>query len=177
MNILSAWFCEEERKKSEIISHFYAEVEGYFDLKLEEKTFRYKATADRIEVYKDNSISIIDFKTGKTPKKNDVTNLKKPQLLVEGMIAKYGKFFSNNHDIDFSNYKIKDFIYYNLKNSAEGFSKIIINDADENLVATTFDEAKNLANQLVDINTSYLSFPNGKNKNDYSDYLHLARII
>ncbi len=51
-----------------------------------------KARADRIDDHPDQGRSIIDYKTGTAPEKDDVLSGLYPQLMLEGIIATYGEY-------------------------------------------------------------------------------------
>ncbi|HCR85214.1 MAG TPA: hypothetical protein DIV86_00895 [Alphaproteobacteria bacterium] len=180
MNVLAPWLVEIERKKAPLIKNFYSEVSGEYTLQLDNgKTFTLTAKADRIEIYKDGTYRIIDFKTGEPPEPKKVIELRKPQLLVEGLIATKGSFFENHHNndlkINLSTYKVAALEYYRLKNSADGFEVISIDNDLGELIAKTETEAEFLAKQLLDSETEFLALPDGIMP-QYSDYLHLMRV-
>lgn len=54
--------------------------------------FKITAIADRIDIKQDNSCRIIDYKTGTLPTQKEINSGMYSQLLIEGVILKYGKF-------------------------------------------------------------------------------------
>ena len=54
--------------------------------------FRLSGRADRIDVLKDGTLSIIDYKTGSSPSVSDVKKLLAPQLPLEAALASKGSF-------------------------------------------------------------------------------------
>lgn len=171
------WFCEIEKAKAPLIERVYSEIKGELELKIKGQKFRVKAKLDRIELYKNGYIKIVDFKTGSLATPSEVKNLKKPQLPIEGLIAKIGNFEDENGNLlDFSDREIEAFEYYGLKNSAKGFEIVEIENNEESL-SNCQEQLESLIEQLLNDNTKYLTYPEESNNQNvkYSNYLHLMR--
>jgi len=70
----------------------YTEIHAMLNL----GQFFISARADRVDVYCDGGISIIDYKTGILPSKTSIIDMINPQILVEGIIFKYGQVIVRN---------------------------------------------------------------------------------
>jgi ATP-dependent helicase/nuclease subunit B len=86
------WFVEEERKRRDKIARIYSEVDGSFEIGAGNERFTLTARADRIEVNKDGSLAVLDFKTGTLPTYKEAILGFEPQLLLEAAIACQGGF-------------------------------------------------------------------------------------
>jgi ATP-dependent helicase/nuclease subunit B len=69
-----------------------AERSGSWPVKLGARQIELKAKADRLEQLPDGRVAIVDYKTGQIPSHKDVTGLRRPQILIEGLIARNGRF-------------------------------------------------------------------------------------
>ncbi|WP_051329413.1 double-strand break repair protein AddB [Geminicoccus roseus] len=69
-----------------------AERSGAWPVLLGERRVELKAKADRLERLPDGRVRIVDYKTGQIPSARDVAGLRRPQILIEGLIARNGRF-------------------------------------------------------------------------------------
>ncbi len=83
---IAKWFVVNEN----IANKCY--LEAYGKIKIIEN-FTLTARADRIEIYPDSSLNIIDYKTGRLATKKSIISGKNLQLLLEGMIGENGGFY------------------------------------------------------------------------------------
>ncbi|HEX2525256.1 MAG TPA: double-strand break repair protein AddB [Geminicoccus sp.] len=74
--------------------HVLAERSGVWEIVLEGRRIALKAKADRLERRPDGQVVIVDYKTGNIPSEKDVAELRRPQILIEGLIARNGRFGS-----------------------------------------------------------------------------------
>ena len=89
---IARWIIEQESDYRKNIKKVNNEIIGQICLNAPRGAVTFTAKADRIDELKDNSINIIDYKTGKIPSKNQVYAGHALQLVLEGLIAKKGKF-------------------------------------------------------------------------------------
>ncbi len=163
---------------------FFVEIEGNCIIKLEQSleldaqntnstSINLRAIADRIEVV-NNSIRIIDFKTGAPPSKKDVLCGKSPQLMIEAMIYLRGGF--------------KDIIVDLSKNIELVFYKVNTRSPylEEKIIYVTPEEVLEHENGLVELlqfyyNNRDISFDDiaipDYLRPKYDDYLHLSRTL
>lgn len=69
-----------------------AERSGSWPVLLGERRIELKAKADRLERLPDGRVAIIDYKTGQIPSFREVVGLRRPQILIQGLIARNGRF-------------------------------------------------------------------------------------
>jgi ATP-dependent helicase/nuclease subunit B len=69
-----------------------AERSGAWEIVLENRRIALKAKADRLERHPDGRVAIVDYKTGSIPRAKDISELRRPQILIEGLIARNGSF-------------------------------------------------------------------------------------
>ncbi|MCV6575995.1 MAG: PD-(D/E)XK nuclease family protein, partial [Cohaesibacter sp.] len=81
----------EMGREDEVASRF-AEISGGTDLPMASGAFHLRGRADRLDIMKDGSLSVIDFKTGQPPSAKQVLPGFAPQLALEGYMAKLGGF-------------------------------------------------------------------------------------
>jgi ATP-dependent helicase/nuclease subunit B len=85
---ISKWFVKHEKNWRTNASPLKTEINGSSNLKLSSgKTFEIKAKADRIDRLNDNTLAIIDYKTGTLPSNIDIKMGLSPQLPLEALIA------------------------------------------------------------------------------------------
>jgi len=88
----AAWFLETERERRAIVDRSYAEISGAHAFASSGGEFVLRGRADRIDVLKDGSAAILDYKTGAPPSNRQVETLLAPQLPLEGAILAEGGF-------------------------------------------------------------------------------------
>ncbi|MCV6575979.1 MAG: double-strand break repair protein AddB [Cohaesibacter sp.] len=90
---IAHWFVFdwETGREDEVASRF-AEISGGTDLPMASGAFHLRGRADRLDIMKDGSLSVLDFKTGQPPSAKQVLPGFAPQLALEGYMAKLGGF-------------------------------------------------------------------------------------
>ena len=88
------WLLEEEDKRRKDIIAVYAEQVGEWTFDAPSGSFTLHARADRIEENTDGSVTLIDYKTGESPKADDIISGKASQMTLEAIIASKGAFGS-----------------------------------------------------------------------------------
>jgi hypothetical protein len=94
--------------------HVLAELQGRATFKAPAGDFTLTAKADRIEVFPDKSINIVDYKTGEPPSGTQVVIGFSPQLTLEGAIALQGGFPGLDAQ------EVKSVVYVSLKGGEDG---------------------------------------------------------
>ena len=87
---IAGWVVEAERERRPTGMAPAVAVERAGQL--EYGPFTLKGRADRIEKWADGSLSIVDYKTGAPPSVGDVESGRKPQLVLEAVLAEQGAF-------------------------------------------------------------------------------------
>jgi ATP-dependent helicase/nuclease subunit B len=90
---IAGWFAEQERAERLSVQRVLAEISGALDLEVAPGfSFRLTCRADRIDVLKDGSARIADYKTGHVPSQSQVEQGLAPQLGLEAAILQGGGF-------------------------------------------------------------------------------------
>ena len=87
----AAQFLAFERARDGEIAARHAETKGEWTFAALDN-FVLVGKADRIDVRRDGTLEIIDFKTGGVPQPKDMTSFEAPQLLLEAAMARAGVF-------------------------------------------------------------------------------------
>ena len=167
--LIADWFIEHERSLRESLKYSYAELKGCISLDAPHGPVIVTATADRLDIHDDGTLSIIDYKTGPAPTKAKVSKRRATQLLIEAIIAQSGgfKFLENEQLRGF-----RDLSYWQLSGSYEraarhqffpGFDAMKHQHLEELIVK--YDQQISLicrASLMTDL--------------VYSDYRHLSRV-
>ena len=164
---VAAWFVVEERRYRETVSRISSEVKGELVL----DAFTLTATADRVDVLKDGSLSVIDYKTGLVPSKAEVALGFAPQLPLEAAIAEAGGFEGIDKE------EVAQFVYLKLTGGREpGKEKVFAEDMGE-VIDATITRLTKLIHQFDDPAMPYLSQPRPMLLERAGDYDHLARVL
>jgi ATP-dependent helicase/nuclease subunit B len=86
------WFVAEEKLRRESIARSHLEIAGTRAFDTPAGEFVLRGRADRIDVLKDGTAAIIDYKTGQLPSPKQVKLLLSPQLPLEALILSEGGF-------------------------------------------------------------------------------------
>ena len=85
------WFVDWERKRRPEIRRIIVESSSELEMALADgETFRLTARPDRVELRRDGTLAIVDFKTGSPPTQRDVLSGFSPQLTLEAAILRAG---------------------------------------------------------------------------------------
>lgn len=157
-------FDEERRKNTKGI---YTEIYGEMDLEIAGRMLKITAIADRIELLKDGTVSIVDFKTGAVPSKLEVESGLSSQLIIEALIAFRGKYS------DISINKIKNIEYIKV-NSDGSFASTII-EINEDLLLRHLKGLTEILEKYLCQGASFSVNKNTTYAPRYNAYGHLER--
>lgn len=163
---LAAWVAAHETERRKSVRESWVEVRGALDI----GGFTLEATADRIDLLHDGTLALIDYKTGTPPSKKEVAAGYAPQLPLEALIAREGKFG------DVPAREVSQLLYWHLKGSGEGGAEKPAGDDVPDLVDTALDGLRGLVAAFARPETPYQARPHPDKAPAYSDYLHLARV-
>ncbi len=166
----AAWVVARERERRGAVLRCRAEVTGTLDLSGPAGPFRLQARADRIDLLKDGSLSLIDYKTGAPPSKKEVAAGFAPQLPLEAAIAQAGGF----EGIPAA--PVSHLAFWRLKGGREGGVEITAGDDPAALAAEAVEGLRALIAAFDDPNTAYEARPHPAMAPRYSDTVHLARV-
>ena len=86
-------FIRSEAQRAQDIARRFLEISGQVDLDLSPgRTITVRARADRIDLCRDGTLSVIDYKTGQAPSAAQVAALLAPQMPLEAAILAQGGF-------------------------------------------------------------------------------------
>lgn len=183
------WFVEQERARRGKIARIHSEVNGKITIKAGSQDFTLTARADRIEVNTDDTVSVLDFKTGILPTYKAAILGFEPQLLLEAAIAREGGFAG----IDGGALAEVGPIKISGGQPPGEFSLFKLNSRSTDLIAVAnargisgddhLDKAADVARkgaerlltEYAKAETAYPFAPRVQWRKDYNDYEHLAR--
>ncbi len=121
-------FITFEAARSERVEKRFLEISGGVELPLPGLEFRLKGRADRIDLMKDGTIAVVDYKTGQVPSIKQVEALLAPQMPLEAaMIQRLGF-----KDVP-ARLPISDLLYIQLKGGADPVIPMPRNPKDKDL--------------------------------------------
>lgn len=172
----ATWFIDHERDWRLGTDKIYSEIKGGIELSINGTNFHLNGKADRIENRKNQSVFIIDYKTGNPPQAGDVNDGIASQLPLEALILNQNGFDINTtHDECYLSYWV-------LSGSGDGGS---VSPAQgkkgkdtQTLMSEAFEGLQSLMSVFHSVETPYIGSPDATRmiKIDYNDYAHLQRI-
>ena len=159
------WIIEQEKDYRFLVKKVNNEVTGQVCINAPNGPITFTAKADRIDELKNNSINILDYKTGKIPSKKQVFAGHALQLVLEGIIARKGTFEN------ISSKELEELLYWQL-----GSKSLNINPNEDDIINKTEEYLQRLVSAFDFVTTPYLSRPTPKYIPKNKDYEHLARI-
>ena len=162
------WFVDQMRECGDI-KKVYSECDGALTFTTKGGSFALTGRADRIDLLKDGSARIVDYKTGAPPSEKRVVTGYAPQLPLEAAIYKYGAFD------DVPPADVERLEYWRLIGRKKGGTvKRLKADAQE-LTDDALNRLKDLINAYDDESMPYYATPDTSLSLAYNDYEHLAR--
>ncbi|MGD9638833.1 MAG: double-strand break repair protein AddB [Alphaproteobacteria bacterium] len=165
---IASWLINEENNHQGAIKKSFCEIKGGFNFAASLAPFELYAIADRINLLTDNTLEIVDYKTGTIPSKKHILAGFSPQLPLEVVIAEQGGFK------ELQGYLVSDVCFWELK-GREKSKKISKTEVIEQ-AERAFEGLKALINAFDNPATPYQSRPHPTYAPKYSDYQHLARV-
>jgi ATP-dependent helicase/nuclease subunit B len=171
---IAGWFCDFEPGRRADCAALHAEVAGEVSFDAPGGPFTIRGRADRIEVRRDGTLAILDYKTGPAPSAKVIRAGLAPQLALEAAMARCGAFRA-----EFKDRSVGELAYVRLTGGepAGQFEPRGWKDASIDEVA---DEAwarlRTLVTRFDDPACGYLALPRPQFRLSYGDYDHLARV-
>jgi ATP-dependent helicase/nuclease subunit B len=166
---IANWFLNNEKKLRQNNCEVFSEIEAKANINNVEITTK----IDRINLYKDGSIEIIDYKTGLIPSQKDVNSGLEPQLAIEAVILILGQSNNINLDKKISLEQIRSLQYWQLKGRDANKIKTL-NKAQE-LTQFAKEGLTKLIGTFYDKKATYICYPDFDIYKE-DDYYHLGRI-
>ena len=171
--LIADWFIEHENSLRQTLKHSYAELKGHISLDAPYGPVTVTATADRLDIHNDGTLSIIDYKTGPAPTKAKVDRRRATQLLIEAVIAQAGGFTFAEND---QPHGFRDLSYWQLSGSYERVARITDVLPDGFDVDKDRQHLEELIVKYDHADQPYLPEPSPQDRPAYSDYRHLSRV-
>ncbi|MEM7169979.1 MAG: double-strand break repair protein AddB [Pseudomonadota bacterium] len=171
---LAKWFCDVESERRDSLSRSTVEVSGCLVLAAPAGPFELTAKADRIDILRDGTAAILDYKTGEPPKSDQIALGLSPQLPLEGAIALSGGF------PDLPKLDVSDLAFWRLTGGSPAGRIYPVKAPKKGSLAELIVESLSGLEALVALfdkaETPYPAVPRPEHGPRYSDYHHLARI-
>lgn len=164
------WLAAHEKKRRPELAAIHTEIKGSLEMEGPAGPFLLHARADRIDVLKDGTLALIDYKTGQPPSPKEVAAGYAPQLPLEAAIARFGGF------APIPPASVSQMLYWRLKGGAEGGEEKSAGADPRQLTDEALEGLYGLIAAFDDANTPYEARPHPDRAPKYSDYLHLARV-
>ena len=162
------WVIKQEQDYRPFIRQLQNETFGEVILPSPSGGFRIFGTADRVEILKNGTLNIVDYKTGNDSFANkEITAGKAPQLPVEAIIAQKGGF----EGVPAA--KVSALRYWALK---EETIKEAVGKDCEKAIGRITEIVENLINAYARQEQPYLVKPRPSDMGKISDYDHLSRL-
>ncbi|MDI2090971.1 double-strand break repair protein AddB [Commensalibacter oyaizuii] len=181
---------EQQRRTQGAYGKTYCEIKGQYDFYQETgQSFTLRGIADRIDLNRDGSVNIFDYKTGNAPSITQVEGGHAPQLPLEAAMAYRGAFGR-----ELSQKPITQLYYWKLKGGIDndqqvGIPRRLASDCIDNAVFELMDRYWQSLIRLIELyrheQQPYLSRPRpylfdhstGGGVPRFGDYAHLARVL
>jgi ATP-dependent helicase/nuclease subunit B len=167
--VIAEDFIKFDEDRRHISEEVYAEIYGEMLFHVADRTIKVTGIADRIEVLKDGSLCILDYKTGKVPSKQEVMQGVAPQLIVEALIALSGGFKGIKPT---EHIKL---IYVKLSSTSNMMQTQVAIDLSTEDLMRHKDGLSHLLEYYIKEGQEFLAYPNQAIVPRYNDYMHLAR--
>lgn len=168
----AAFLVAFERERRAHLDRIVAETKGSLDIPLAASTFRLTGRADRIEIKRDGTLAIVDYKTGTAPSAKQAASLS-PQLPLEAAMAARGGFEG------VPGAPVEELTYVELKGGAEGGAEKPVKVKDRSthdLAEDALAGLEGLLKAFENLAQGYRSLAAPQWSGRYGDYDHLARV-
>jgi ATP-dependent helicase/nuclease subunit B len=163
------WFFEFEQERRADIASTAIEAKGEFRV-APSLDFTLRGRADRIDIYKDGSAAILDYKTGRVPSDKQIEELLAPQLPLEAAMLLAGAF------PDALASSVRELVHVRLTGGVEE-GEVHIFKANADAIAEKARESlARHATRYESPAQPYLSRAIAERTTDEGDYDHLARV-
>lgn len=169
---LAEWFLETERDRRLSLPAYktLTEIRGTLQFQSAYGPFELTARADRLDVFNDGRVDLIDYKTGTLPTEADVTLGFSPQLPLEALIIQQGGFSEVT-----TNAALGEMSFWRLYGK-QGEIKIL-KASSSTLAQDAWEGLQRFVNAFDHPDMPYLAQPFPDKSLTYNDYAHLARVL
>jgi ATP-dependent helicase/nuclease subunit B len=167
---IAAWWIAQERdRRTPLMTAIATEVDGTLDVAEVAPPFTLTARADRIDTFRDGSLTIIDYKTGQPPMQGDIALGFAPQLALEAAMALAGAFQG------IAGGTIAELTHWQLSGNRDGGADKPVKEDPMQLAEQAYTGLIALVNSFVADDAAYAATPDPQFALKYDDYAHLAR--
>ncbi len=172
---IAEWFVKAQADRRVSIARSYTEVKAEAQFTSGRRAFTLLARADRLDIMKDGTLTIIDYKTGGIPGGVEIALGYAPQLALESMLVEMGAF-----DVIPEITSVGEIVYWHLsgKDSKISDPKIDRRKLDPTILAREAESGlRCLLDHYSTDGASYIAVPDKRYQLRYNDYEHLERIL
>lgn len=166
------WFLAQEKTRRMEVDASFCEKKGSFTFqRMPGGPFTVSGTADRIDLMKDGTAQILDYKTGALPKPKELLAGYAPQLPVEAFILQQNGFK------EVQNASVSELIYWRINGDARtgGGKEAKVPDMPD-IITRAQENLAEMIHAFDSPETPYYARPQPDFLPHYSDYKHLERI-
>ncbi len=168
MRLCESFFASENRLRGDI-THSYLEVSAAYNFSINGQSLTVTGKADRIDKLWDNSLRIVDYKTGQLPSEKDVTLGRSPQMTLEAIMAQKGGFS------DFEAMNVQSLLYWQISGNSSAKEPKPIMLKDSPILENTENLLYAVIEHFADSETPYFARPYGSSVKIFGNYDHLSR--
>ncbi|APH55325.1 ATP-dependent nuclease subunit B [Granulibacter bethesdensis] len=172
LNRIAAWVATQEQRDTKI----HTETSGIWHLSdFPGGPFRLKGRADRIEIRRDGSLRLLDYKTGTVPSAPAILSGEAPQLPLEAAMMKAGAF------PDVPAQYPSELVYWRLSGGRVAGEEVILGRKTpaawaEEQAQLAAEKLRDLVTRYDDPDFPYLAQPFAPGHAPMDAYAHLARV-
>ncbi len=166
---IARWFVDQERERRADLVRVVSEIEGRLELAAPGGPFVVRAKADRIDVFDDGRLAVIDYKTGTKPTLKDAQSGLAPQLPLEAAIAGAGGFDGVNPGA------VAELAFWHLTGDDPPAEMLQPKGDPQAMAEAALAGLGELVGRFDRPETPYLACPRPALMPRYNDYEHLER--
>jgi len=170
---IGEWFLEVERDRRLSLPSYktLTEIPGKMTFQSLQGPFELTARADRLDIFDDGRVDLIDYKTGVPPTALDVTLGFSPQLSLEALLIQEGGFPEVAAKV------LGEMSFWRLQGGQKGGTIKSLSAPSSQLVREAWEGLHRLVAAFDSAETPYLAQPFPDKSLAYNDYAHLARVF
>ena len=168
---IAGWFINHENAMRDNLEKSFSEIKGTAVFTIGKHDITLTAEADRIDLMRDGSLIIADYKTGTIPNHGMVERAINCQLVVEAMIARAGGFAEITAIPE--NIALR---YWKLSGTASAPAKIEPRLEKEVGLDDVMALVEARLGEVMEADWAFISEAHPHPHHRYSDYRHLARV-
>ena len=164
---MAEWLVEREKERRGDVAQVLGELEGKWSFEVDDKPFTLTTRIDRLEINRDGSLALVDYKTGTIPTKAEIESGLANQLLLEALIAQYGTLEPAITPGDVSSLE-----YWKLAGNADDCE---IKNIQVEGINTAGERLENLISEFDNAAKPYTAQNDPSKMPRFNDYAHLTR--